>query len=457
MTLSVLAVVGRPNVGKSTLVNRIAGRRIAISEGEPGITRDRLEVDASWCGRRFLVVDTGGFVTGGMDAITSKVVQQSEAAVRSADVLVFLTDGRAGVTPGDIEVADFLRKSRKPVYLVVNKIDTPAMEPLVSEFFALGFGEPVGISAEHGRNVGDLLDMLVERFPRDDGERDSASVTATGVPQAVSDADARTQDVKVAIVGRPNVGKSSTVNAVLGEERLIVSDIPGTTRDAVDTPVTFEGRRLVLIDTAGLRRQGKLRTPMERYSVARARKAVSRSDVAVVLLDATQPVADQDKAVVQLVVSAGTGLILALNKWDLAGTDVDPQAAERALRSELVMAKWAPLVLLSAKTGYGLTGLLKTVIRVGEVHRSWVERALLRETLTEAMEAHEPPHRARKGGRLRLLGASQTATSPPLFSLVVNNPTLAETSYLRYLENRLRQKLDLEGTPVLLKLEKGGR
>lgn len=431
MAKPVLAIVGRPNVGKSTLFNRIVGTRMAIVESEPGVTRDRMYGEAEWLNRPFVVIDTGGIETDTTDDLLVQARQQAEIAMEEADTIVFVVDARQGVTPLDEEVAQILRQTNKPVILAVNKVDHLDLEAAVYEFYKFGFPQVIGISAEHGRNVGDLLDLVLGNFP----------------DQVDEDYDEDT--VKVAIIGRPNVGKSSIVNAILGKPRVIVSNIPGTTRDAIDTPFVWDGTNFVIIDTAGMRRRKKIELAVERYSVIRALRAVDRADVAVMVIDATEGVAEQDKKIVGYAHDQGKGIVLAVNKWDLVAKDANTMREyEKDIRNELSFVAYAPLTFVSAKTGKRLTELLDIIRFVANQHSLRVTTGRLNEVLEEAVALTEPP--SDKGVRLKIFYGHQAGVKPPVFLLYVNHPELFHFSYQRYIENKLRESFGFTGTPIRL-------
>lgn len=430
----VVAVVGRPNVGKSTLFNRLASRRIAIVQDEPGITRDRIYTDAEWQGRRFTLVDTGGLLPGADEGLPAAIAQQVEVALAEAAVIVLVVDARAGVTAADAAVAERLRRSGKPVVVCANKIDDGGLLYLVHAFHGLGLGEPVPVSAEHGLGTGDLLDRIVELLP--DAE-----------PEA--EAGGEQPPIKVVILGRPNVGKSSLVNRLLGDDRVIVSDVPGTTRDAVDVAWEIDGDRFVLIDTAGLRRQARVSEPVEYYGTVRARRALERADVALVLLDAAELLTEQDRRIVGLAEDAGRGLIIVVNKWDLV--DAEQGTADEVkelIRHRLPLVDWAPVVFTSALTGRGVGRLPGIIRKVYEAYNRDVGTGLLNRVLHDAVDRHHPP--SIKGRRLRIRYATQVRHGPPTFLVFVNDPKLLVGNYRRYLERRLREAVPLEGTPIRL-------
>ncbi len=426
MSKPVVAIVGRPNVGKSTLFNRIAGRRLAIVDKVAGVTRDRLYTEAEWENRRFLLVDTGG-LDFKKDFLQQEISQQAVLAVNEADVILFVVDGRAGLHPLDLDVAGILRRTGKPVILVVNKVDI--YQPgLGAEFFALGFGEPVLVSAEHALNLGELLDKTVASLPAAGEEEDPGAV-------------------KVAIIGRPNVGKSSVLNAVLGEERVIVSPVPGTTRDAVDTPFQFQGENYILIDTAGIRRKARSGDALEYYSILRALRAVERSDVTLVVFDAGDFLTEQDKKVAGIPHEMGRATVLLINKWDLVENKFQTaREYEERLYTEMAFLRYAPFLFISARTGQRVGKILPEVRRVVKEYNRRVPTGRLNQVLREAVDNYHPP--SRKGKQLKIYYATQVKTAPPTIHLWVNNPELVHFSYRRFLENTFRERFGFTGTPL---------
>jgi GTPase len=424
--LGTVAIVGFPNVGKSTLVNRLTESRAAVVHETPGVTRDRKELVCEWNGRRFLLIDTGGIDVAGNDPITRSVVDQARAAIDEADLVLFLTDARAGITPGDEELAQILRTAHKPVLLVANKIDDPDQDALAFEFHRLGLGDPVPLSAAHGHGTGDLLDTIVARLP------------GRGRPAVSDDA------IRVAILGRPNVGKSSLLNALLGEERVIVSDVPGTTRDAIDTVLRRGDREFVLVDTAGLRRKRRQRQGIAYYSELRALAAAERADVALVLVDASEGVVDQDLTVADLARKAQSSTLVVLAKWDIG----DVKLEEVRPRLEQTLRQRPPILTVSAKTGRGIARLLDRIEQQFDKHVARIPTAELNRFLGELREAREPP--ARNGRRLNLLYGTQVHARPPRFRFFVNDPSLVTRDYGYWVENRLRDRFELEGVPVAI-------
>lgn len=432
MPTPVVAIVGRPNVGKSTLFNRLVGRREAIVSDLPGTTRDRLLASITWDGRSLILIDTGGLDPHSEDPLVRSVGDQVASAMRDADVVIFLLDGQEGITPLDEDVAQQLRRLNKPLVVAVNKVDTPRQAANVAEFHTLGMGDPVALSAYHNTGVYDLMDRVVALLPEEGGEE----VRREG-------------ELRLAIVGRPNVGKSMLVNAILGQERAIVSEIPGTTRDALDTLLEYKGKPVVLIDTAGIRRRGRIEMGVEKYSVLRAFQAVERADITVLVLDVAELVASQDAHIAGLAWESGKGTVLAVNKWDLApNLQLDKARAEQLVRQGLHFMPYAPLLFVSALTRLGIEELMDVAISLHEERCQQVDPNKLHSVLMEAVASHAMPRQGRRS--LRVYGARQTAINPPTFAFTVNDPNLVHFSYQRYLENRLRQGLGFPRTHLKL-------
>lgn len=426
----IVAIVGRPNVGKSTLFNRLAGERLSIVDDKPGVTRDRIYADVEWLNHKFTIVDTGGIEPESKDIILKQMRQQAEMAMETADVIVFIVDVKQGLVDADMNVANMLRKTRKPVVLVVNKVDDMKTENLeVYEFYNLGLGTPYPISAGQALGLGDMLDEIVKFFPDEDVEED--------------DDDA----IKVAIIGKPNAGKSSLINKILGEERLIVSDIAGTTRDAVDSPLIVDGQKYVFIDTAGMRRKSKVEDGIERYSIIRAVAAVERCDVAVLLIDAAEGITDQDTKIAGIAHERGKAAIIAVNKWDkIEKDDKTMNKFVKDIESELKYMPYAPMLFISALTGQRVNRLFEMVKMVSENHALRISTGLLNDVVIEAVAMNQPP--ADKGKQLKIYYVTQVSVKPPTFVIFVNDRELMHFSYLRYLENQIREAFGFKGTPI---------
>lgn len=426
----IVAVVGRPNVGKSTLFNALAGSMISIVKDTPGITRDRIYADVTWLNYHFTLIDTGGIEPDSNDIILSQMRQQAQIAIDTADVILFMVDVKQGLVDADAKVADMLRRSHKPVILVVNKVDSfQKMMADVYEFYNLGTGDPHPISAANQMGIGDLLDEVVANFPEGDGEEEE---------------DDRP---KVAIVGKPNVGKSSIINRLIGEDRLIVSDIAGTTRDAVDTAVKYNGKEYVFIDTAGLRRKNKIKEELERYMIVRTVSAVERADVVVLVIDAAEGVTEQDAKIAGIAHERGKGAIIAVNKWDAVEKDDKTiYKFTEKVRNTLAYMPYAELIFISAKTGQRLNKLYETIDMVIENHSLRVATGVLNEIMTEAVALQQPP--SDKGKRLRLYYITQVSVKPPTFVIFVNDKELMHFSYQRYIENKIRESFGFKGTPL---------
>jgi GTP-binding protein len=424
--LGTVAIVGFPNVGKSTLVNRLTATRAAVVHETPGVTRDRKELVCEWNGKRFLLVDTGGVDVADLTPITRSIADQARNAVEEADLVLFVADARAGVTPGDEEIAEILRAARKPVLVLANKIDDPSRDPDAAEFYKLGLGDPIPLSGLHGHGTGDLLDTIVESLPGE-GRMETGD-----------------EAIRVAILGRPNVGKSSLLNALLGQERVIVSEVPGTTRDSIDTTLVRGERTFVLVDTAGLRRKRKQRQGIEYYSELRALEAAERADVALVLIDASEGIVEQDLSVSDVARKAQCSTLVVVSKWDIGTVtldDVKPEL-ERRLRQR------PPIVAVSAKTGRGVARVLDRVEELFEKHTARVTTAELNRFLAELREARQPPSRG--GRKLNLLYGTQTTVRPPRFRFFVNDRGLVTRDYGYWVENQLRERFKLQGVPVTI-------
>ncbi|MFZ5649596.1 MAG: ribosome biogenesis GTPase Der [Bacillota bacterium] len=429
MPKPIVAIVGRPNVGKSTLFNRIVGERLAIVEGIPGVTRDRLYQDAEWAGKNFTLVDTGGLDFSEGNTITSNVRKQAGLAINEADVILFVVDARSGLTANDEEIANILRKTEKPVVLVANKVEQFGGEKSYLEFFSLGLGEPIPVSAAEGLNTGDMMDAVVENLPGA-GEKEEGGDT-----------------VRIAVIGRPNVGKSSLVNRILGQERVIVSDIPGTTRDAIDTLFQHNGRSYILIDTAGIRRKSRIDLSTEKYSVIRALRAIERSDVVLLVIDAQDGVTEQDKKIAGYAHEQGRASVIAVNKWDII--EKDDKTLDRFtkdIREELGFIRYAPVVFVSALTGQRVTRILQAVDTAAENYNLRVATPGLNNLIRESVMQNPPP--SYKTRRLKIYYASQNGTRPPKFTFYINDTELAHFSYMRYLENQIRSAYGFQGTPL---------
>lgn len=430
MSKPVVAIVGRPNVGKSTLFNKLIGQRLSIVDDTPGVTRDRIYGDCEWSGHKFSLVDTGGIEPRADDVILSQMREQAQLAIDAADVIVLVTDVRSGLVATDADVAAMLLRSGRPVVLCVNKCDSIGEPPAdFYEFYNLGLGDPVQVSSVHGHGSGDLLDRIVELLPEESEEEEDGEL------------------IRVAIIGKPNVGKSSLVNRISGENRCIVSDIAGTTRDAVDTEVENAFGRFILIDTAGLRRRNKVDDSIEKYSVLRAQMAIERADVCVIMIDATVGFTDQDSKVAGLAHEAGKGCVIAVNKWDAVEKDGTTMAAYRKqLEEDFSFMSYAPFIFISAKTGQRMDRLFELIKHVANSNAMRIATGMLNDVLAQATARVQPP--TDKGRRLKIYYMTQASTKPPTFVCFVNSAELFHFSYQRYLENRIRETFGLEGTPV---------
>ena len=433
MAKPLVAVVGRPNVGKSTFFNKITGKRIAIVEDTPGVTRDRIYADGEWLSHVFTLIDTGGIEPMRDDIISKQMRRQAELAIETADVIVFLVDGREGLTAADVEVAEMLRRSKKPVVLAVNKIDHPKYADALYDFYELGIGEPITISAEQGLGLGDVLDVVVAYFPEHSG-------------------DEYGEATRVAVVGKPNVGKSSLVNALLGDERTIVSNIPGTTRDAIDSPFTYNGKEYVLVDTAGIRRKRSIEDEsIERYSVIRSLAAIRRCDIALIVVDAEQGLSEQDVRIAGYVHEEGKASVLVVNKWDLIEKDTHTMNEfKKKLSVDLAFMEYVPMIFISALTGQRVNKVMEVANEAYAQNSVRISTGTLYDIIAEAVSITEPP--SDKGRRLRIYYGTQPATNPPTFVLFVNDPELMHFSYKRYLENYFRKSFGLTKTPIRLNI-----
>lgn len=435
MAKPIVAIVGRPNVGKSTIFNRIVGERISIVEDIPGVTRDRIYGEAEWLNHQFSLIDTGGIELEEQDEIFQLVREQAEIAIDEADVIIFIVDAKTGLLPADEEVAKLLFKSGKPVVLAVNKVDHPNQLENIYDFYSLGLGEPFPISGAHGSGLGDLLDEVVKHFPDREEEEYAEDV------------------IRVAVIGRPNVGKSSLVNALLGEERVIVSPIAGTTRDAVDTFLTFDDQEFVLIDTAGMRRRGKVYEKTEKYSVLRALRAIERADVVLVVLNGEEGIIEQDKKIAGYAHEAGRGVILVVNKWDLVKKDERTMKEfTDKIRHHFHFLDYAPILFVSAKTKQRIHTILPKVVHVAEQHAMRIQTHIFNQIIADAVTSTPPP--TDKGKRLKINYGTQVSVKPPTFVLFVNDPELLHFSYERYLKNKIREAFPFEGTPIRIIVRK---
>lgn len=439
MALPIVAVVGRPNVGKSTLFNKLVGKRLSIVEDTPGVTRDRIYSECEWRNRKFMVVDTGGIEPKSDDIILSQMRRQAELAIQRADVIVFITDMKTGVTADDYDVSRMLRKSGKPIVLCVNKCDSIGEPPAeFYEFYSLGLGDPIAISAAHGHGSGDMLDEIFKYFPENDEEEYDEEY------------------VKVAVIGKPNVGKSSLINRIAGEERVIVSDIAGTTRDATDTIVENEHGKYVFIDTAGIRKKSKVLEKIEHYSVLRAYMAVDRSDVCVILIDASVGFTEQDSKVAGYAHEQGKACIVAINKWDaIEKTTNTMDEFRNKLKEDFSFMSYVPFIFISAKTGQRVEKLFDMINNVNRQNSMRVTTGMLNDVLSYATTRVQPP--SDKGKRLKIYYMTQPSTKPPTFVVFVNRADLFHFSYQRYLENQIRQTFGLEGTPVRFIIRERGK
>ncbi|MBR0416192.1 MAG: ribosome biogenesis GTPase Der [Firmicutes bacterium] len=429
MSKPIVAIVGRPNVGKSTFFNDIVGTRLSIVEDTPGVTRDRIVSDAEWCGRHFLLVDTGGIEADNADVIPSQMRAQAEMAMDMADVVLFIVDGREGLTSADTDVADILRRKNKKVILVANKIDNSKVPDSFYDFYELGLGEPMQVSSINKLGLGDVLDAALEKIPSEAFEEDDD------------------EDIKIAIIGKPNVGKSSIVNAFLGEDRVIVSNIAGTTRDSIDTPFEKDGQKYTLIDTAGIRRHSKVSDDIEKYSVIRAMAAIERCDVALMVIDGTEGLTEQDKKIVGLAHEAGKGIIVVVNKWDIVEKETNTMRdMERQIKGELAFMSYAPVMFTSALKGQRLDAVIDKARTVAENRAMRISTGQLNSLIADAVMMNNTP--SDKGKRLKIYYVTQIGVKPPLISFVVNDRDIMHFSYARYLENKIREGYGFEGTSI---------
>ena len=430
MSKPIVAIVGRPNVGKSTLFNALAGEKISIVKDTPGVTRDRIYAEVTWLDKTFTMIDTGGIEPESKDIILSQMREQAQIAIDTADVIVFMTDVKQGLVDADSKVADMLRRSNKPVVLVVNKVDSFQKYMLDTyEFYNLGIGEPVPISAASMLGLGDMLDKVIEHFPQHEAEEEEDDIP------------------KIALVGKPNVGKSSLINKILGEDRVIVSDIAGTTRDAIDTKVVYKGREYTFIDTAGLRRKNKIKEELERYSIIRTVTAVERADVVVMMIDATEGVTEQDAKIAGIAHDRGKGIVIAVNKWDaIEKNDKTIYKFTNKIRETLAYMPYAEIMFISAETGQRIPKLFETIDMVLENQTLRIQTGVLNEIISEAIAMQQPP--SDKGKRLKIFYTTQVSVKPPTFVIFVNDKELMHFSYVRYLENKIREAFGFKGTSL---------
>jgi GTP-binding protein len=431
MARPIVTIVGRPNVGKSTLFNRIAGKRISITEDTPGVTRDRIYAECEWLDNHFTLIDTGGIEMNTDDTIFSQMRMQAEIAIDMADVVLFMVDGKEGMTAADREVAEMLRKASKEIILVVNKMDRFVSDNNVYEFYNLGIGDPVAVSSAEALGIGDLLDVVISKFKDnvDTGEEDDS--------------------IKIAVIGKPNAGKSSIINKIIGEQRVIVSDIPGTTRDAIDTKFEKNGKKYTIIDTAGIRKKSKIEEVVEKYSVLRAFTAVERADICILVIDADKGITDQDIRIAGYSHDNNKGMIIVVNKWDLIEKDnATFNDFQTEVRNNLAYATYAPILTVSALTGQRINKILDTVDEVYNFRNLRVSTGVLNDIITEAVLMNQP--RTVKGKRLKIYYGTQVAVNPPKFLIFVNDNSIVHFSYQRYLENKIRESFEYMGTPIII-------
>ena len=429
MSKPIVAVVGRPNVGKSTLFNKLCGKRIAIVEDTPGVTRDRIYSDVEWLNYSFTLIDTGGIEPESEDIILKQMKRQAEIAIETSDVIIFMVDGREGITPADTEVSNMLRKTKKPVLLVVNKIDNLKLEDNKYEFYNLGIGEPIAISASLSLGIGDMLDEVVKHF--------------NGIHENNEDE----AQIKVAIIGKPNTGKSSLLNRLCGEERAIVSDIPGTTRDAIDSYVSIGENKFLFIDTAGIRRKSKVKEEVEKYSVLRALTSIEKANVCILMIDASEGITEQDEKIAGYAHESGKGIVIAVNKWDAIEKDDKTMSAfTKKIRTQLAFISYAPIVFISVKNNLRIDKLIDTVVYVSNQCALRISTGVLNEIISQAIMMQQPP--IDRGKALKIYYATQVAVRPPQFVFFVNDINIVHFSYERYLENQIRAHFGFEGTPI---------
>lgn len=438
MNKGILCIVGRPNVGKSTLFNRIVGKRIAITEDKPGVTRDRIYAEGEWLGNHFTVIDTGGLEPEKEDTIMDNIQRQAQIAIETADVILFVTDGTEGLTSTDREIASILRRSGNEVILTTNKIDNPDKNTDIYDFYELGFGEPMIISSEQGLGIGDLLDEIVKHFPKEKIESDEDDVT------------------KVTLIGKPNVGKSSLINNILGEERVIVTNIPGTTRDAIDSHLEYNDNKYIFIDTAGLRRKRSINENVERYSVIRTLTAVDRSDVCILVIDALEGVTEQDTKIAGYAHDNGKAMIIAINKWDLVDKEnTTYREFEKNIRESLGFMIYAPIVFISALTGQRIPKLMDLLNLVNNNYSLRISTGVLNDIINQAVLMKQPP--SEKGRKCKVYYGTQVSVRPPTFIIFINDKELMHFSYERYLENQIRTHFGFSGTPIKLEFRQKGK